>query len=435
MSPAMTPGSVFTAASSLPPSTGPLPMSTPSDFFPPLTSPALGPQMYSTDHQHPSQRNSLQGLVDGVGALSTQLPPGAGSASPHAFLPYQSPRMHAHDAGSHTAAGSGRRGASTTNKKARPSPLIKASDPTLDPNRRKRRTTQSNGNGNRSATASPYMSATNPTVGKSQGGGGGSSTPGTFSAGSSAGGASQKTSPIEFGSGIDTPSPVDLATSASKMTTFGLEGLPIPPPSFSTASSSQPPYQLEPMGPPPPPSHSFSHAAHQSSQPLSTSVASSSSSSTGSFNPITPATIMNFSSDFDISTLSSLSPALGPTHPTTTGSSDPTFNGGSVQSSPALLSQLDSTLPPVPEPEGGRERASQGGEAKVSSSIGKAKSLRKSVKASPALRAVDAKGKGKVEGGGRKSSVGSATKQAKIAPSPKFGPNAAKIQSSIAVGE
>ncbi|GAA5993519.1 hypothetical protein JCM5350_008187, partial [Sporobolomyces pararoseus] len=133
MSPAMTPGSVFTAASSLPPSTGPLPMSAPSDFFPPLTSPALGPQMYSTDHQHLSHRNSLQGLVDGVGALSTQLPP---PGSPHVF-PYQSPRMHPHDAGSHTAAGSGRRGASSTNKKARPSPLIKATDPTIDPNRRK----------------------------------------------------------------------------------------------------------------------------------------------------------------------------------------------------------------------------------------------------------------------------------------------------------
>ncbi|GAA5968639.1 hypothetical protein JCM3765_004148 [Sporobolomyces pararoseus] len=425
MSPAMTPGSVFTAASSLPPSTGPLPMSAPSDFFPPLTSPALGPQMYSTDHQHLSHRNSLQGLVDGVGALSTQLPP---PGSPHVF-PYQSPRMHAHDAGSHTAAGSGRRGASSTNKKARPSPLIKATDPTLDPNRRKRRTTASNGNGNKSATTSPYISATNPSSNSS-------SKNGTFSAGSSTGGMSQKTSPAEFQHGIDTPSPVDLASSTFSSASRGagggiaLEGLPIPPPTFSSSShSQQQSYQLEPMGPPPPPSHSTAqqHSATANPQQLSTSASSSHSSS---FNPITPATIMNFSSDFDISTLSSLSPALGPT-------ADENAHSGSayasLQNSPVLLPQADSSSTPASNnlPLSREEEESIG--ASTVSSVGKAKSGRKStggpgsVKASPALRAVDAKGKGKAEGG-RKGS----TKQAKIAPSSKVAPSP-KIKASIPV--
>ena len=426
MSPAMTPGSVFTAASSLPPSTGPLPMSAPSDFFPPLTSPALGPQMYSTDHQHLSQRNSLQGLVDGVGALSTQLPP---PGSPHVF-PYQSPRMHPHDAGSHTAAGSGRRGASSTNKKARPSPLIKATDPTIDPNRRKRRATASNGNGNKSATTSPYIPATNPSSNSS------SSKNGTFSAGSSTGALSQKTSPAEFQNGIDTPSPVDLASStfsnSSRGGSIALEGLPIPPPAFSNSShSQQQSYQLEPMGPPPPPSHSSAqhHSATANPQHLSTSASSSHSSS---FNPITPAAIMNFSSDFDISTLSSLSPALGPT---ADENAHPGSAFASLQSSPILLPQVDSSSTPIVNNVShsrGEEEESIG--ASTVSSIGKAKSSRKSngggsVKASPALRAVDAKGKGKVEGG-RKTS----TKQAKIAPSSKNAPSP-KIKASIPVGE
>ncbi|GAA5907729.1 uncharacterized protein JCM6883_001871 [Sporobolomyces salmoneus] len=425
MSPAMTPGSVFTAASSLPPSTGPLPMSTPSDFFPPLTSPALGPQMYSTDQNHHlSHRHSLQGLVDGVGALSTQLPhppPQNGSASPHAFMPYQqSPRMHPHDAGSHTAAGSGRRGASSSNKKARPSPLIKASDPTLDPNRRKRRPTASNGNGNgsKSATTSPYIAATNPSHSNR-------STPGP------------KTSPVDMYTGIDTPSPVDLASSTfsnSNRQASVLEGLPIPPPNLSNSTSQ--PYQLEPMGPPPPPSH-HSHQQHSQSQ-MSTSTSSNGSS----FNPITPAAIMNFSSDFDISTLSSLSPALGPTqsqdelnnHHSHPGSSS-AFS--SVQNSPIILPQLDSMVPhssllPGVEEEGAIPTEEEGGGgATTTCSVGKAKSSRKSasVKASPALRAVDAKGKGKSEGGGGKKTA----KQTKIAPSPKIAASTSKIQSSIAV--
>ncbi|GAA6022228.1 hypothetical protein JCM11491_001671 [Sporobolomyces phaffii] len=427
MSPAMTPGSAFTAASSLPPSTGPLPLSTPSDYFPPLTSPALGPQMYSTDQQHSlSQRNSLQGLVDGVGALSTQLPPG----SPLVY-PYQSPRMHAHDAGSNTAAGSGRRGASSASKKARPSPLIKASDPVLDPNRRKRRTTASNGN--KSATTSPYIAASNPS---SKNG----STPGAFSTGSSAGGTSQKTSPTEQNTGFDTPSPVDLASSSFSLKGAGiaLEGLPIPPPSFSSSHSAPQHYQHEPMGPPPPPSHSHSVQPTAAPHQLSTSASSSGSS----FNPITPATIMNFSSDFDISTLSSLSPALGPTLEDPVGSAF-----ASVQNSPILLpepSSTDTSAAPTPVVSSSLHGTDAGGEEEeylgpsTVSAAGKAKSSRRSAagsaKASPALRAVDAKGKGKASageggGGGRKST--STTKQAKIAPSPKIVASP-KIKSIIA---
>ncbi|GAA5993710.1 hypothetical protein JCM5350_005802, partial [Sporobolomyces pararoseus] len=335
-----------------------------------------------------------------------------------------------HDAGSHTAAGSGRRGASSTNKKARPSPLIKATDPTIDPNRRKRRATASNGNGNKSATTSPYIPATNPSSN------GSSSKNGTFSAGSSTGGMSQKTSPAEFQNGIDTPSPVDLASStfssSSRGGSIALEGLPVPPPAFSNSShSQQQSYQLEPMGPPPPPSHSSAqhHSATANPQHLSTSASSSHSSS---FNPITPAAIMNFSSDFDISTLSSLSPALGPT---ADENAHPGSAYASLQSSPILLPQVDSSSTPiVNNVTHSRDEEEESIGASTVSSIGKAKSSRKSngggsVKASPALRAVDAKGKGKVEGG-RKTS----TKQAKIAPSFKSAPSP-KIKATIPVGE
>lgn len=424
MSPAMTPGSAFTVASSLPPSTGPLPLSAPSDFFPPLTSPALGPQMYSTDHQGQhllSHRNSLQGLVDGVGALSTQLPPG----SPHTF-PYQSPRMHPHDAGSNTAAGSGRRGASSSSKKARPSPLIKASDPALDPNRRKRRTTASNGN--KSATTSPYIGASNPSISSKNG-----STPGTFSASSSTGGASQRTSPAEFA--IDTPSPVDLASSSFSIKNGGiaLDGLPIPPPSFSSSHSNTQMYQLEPMGPPPPPSHSQSHS-FPSSQPQQQLSTSSNSSTSSSFNPITPATIMNFSSDFDISTLSSLSPALGPI------SDGPGSAFGSVQNSPILLPQQPESNGLPFAMNGTRQEDETFDVPTISSSVGKAKSSRKStgsVKASPALRAVDAKGKGKASATngevGRKAGSAS-SKQAKIAPSAKVAQSPKIKPSNVVTG-
>ncbi|GAA5896882.1 hypothetical protein JCM5296_002580 [Sporobolomyces johnsonii] len=380
MSPAMTPHTPFTAASSRPPSVGPLPLVSPADCFPPLTSPALGPQLYSSDHrvQH---RNSLQGLVDGVGALTTQLPPG----SPSSF--YQSPRIGPNDAGSTTAAGSGRRGAGLSSKKTRPSPLIKPTDPTLDHRRRRKPTNPgaASQNGATSATSSPFLGATNP----SSSGGRAASTPGGVSASSG----SQKASPPEHTSAysngsIDTPSPVDLAGPPSAGT--GPDGLPVPPASVYGSLQQQPPhqhlpqqpYQLEPMGPPPPPSSQ----QHQS------------------FNPVTPATIMNFASGFDLDALSSLSPHLGPTTHDPAGSAY-----SSVQNSPMLLPQPDSSLPGT------------------ASSAGKARSSRKSTSAkpSPALRPVDAKGKGKGNStdSGTPSSRKGASKPAKIAPSPRIGPS------------
>jgi hypothetical protein len=133
---------------------------------------------------------------------------------------------------------------------------------------------------------------------------------------------------------------------------------------------------------------------------------------------------MNFSSDFDISTLSSLSPALGPVSDETTL---PGSAFASVQNSPILLPQVETGVQ-----QGGEEEEKIG--ASTVSSAGKAKTARKSasVKASPALRAVDAKGKGKAEGGagGRKAS----TKQAKIAPASKVAPSP-KIKASIPIGE
>jgi len=122
---------------------------------------------------------------------------------------------------------------------------------------------------------------------------------------------------------------------------------------------------------------------------------------------------MNFSSDFDLSTLSSLSPALGPISDSAPGSA---FSG-SLQNSPILLPQLDT------------------GEAATVSAAGKVRRTRKSgsVKASPALRAVDAKGKGKAtEGGNGKKSGGA--KQTKIAPSPKVS-GSSKIRPLLAPGQ
>ncbi|GAA5918207.1 hypothetical protein JCM1841_005302 [Sporobolomyces salmonicolor] len=382
MSPAMTPHTPFTTASSLPPSVGPLPLVSPADCFPPLTSPALGPQLYSSDHPRVQHRNSLQGLVDGVGSLSTQLPPG----SPSSF--YQSPGIGPNDTGTTTAAGSGRRGAGSASKKTRPSPLIKPTDPTLDHRRRRKPTNPAvtTQNGTISATSSPFLGATNP----STSGGWAASTPGGVSTSSG----SQKASPPEHASApstgsIDTPSPVDLA--GPPLAGTGPDGLPVPPASIYGSLKQQPahqqlphqPYQLELMGPPPPPSSQ----QHQS------------------FNPVTPATIMNFASGFDLDALSSLSSHLGPTAYDPTGSAC-----SSVQNSPMLLPRPDSSLPST-----------------TMSAAGKARSSRKSVssKPSPALRPVDAKGKGKSDSTDSPAASGrkGASKPAKIAPNPKIGPS------------
>ncbi|KAM0755010.1 hypothetical protein T439DRAFT_127192 [Meredithblackwellia eburnea MCA 4105] len=145
MSPALTPQSVFSANSSLPPSASLQSQAgangvTPADFFSPLSSPAIMPQGYTTEYPQVnpgqwnqaalSQSNSLQGLVDQTRALafdanglpgspntfnSPRLDPTNGSS--------MSPRVGPQDAGQSTATGSGRRGAGS--KKTRPSPLLK----------------------------------------------------------------------------------------------------------------------------------------------------------------------------------------------------------------------------------------------------------------------------------------------------------------------
>ncbi|GAA6042303.1 hypothetical protein JCM8097_000628 [Rhodosporidiobolus ruineniae] len=477
MSPAMTPHSVFTNASSLPPSVGPVPLVSPADFFPPLTSPALGPQLYPGEVASAAgnaasrlahHRNSLQGLVDGVGALSTQLPPGA--ASPSSF--FGSPRLNPTDAGTSTAAGTGRRGAGAgASKKTRPSPLIKPSDPALERKRRK----GVNGTagsvqgdkraGSKSATSSPFLGPSGPGSNhvRAASATSGSSRPSPSDAQHSAASAS-------VGS-IDTPSPVDLSVAAPGQPgdpTAGM-GLPVPPPSLQAQvyqtmmqpplhqqqhqQQAQPPflsaaqpYQLEPMGPPPVPSSSSSSAVqpygnhHLPPPPHPSSAA-----------PVTPASFMNFSSDFDMNALSS----LGPIPQSAYESSVPGSAFSSVQNSPALLPQQDggmnpaysAQLPLLPLPPsslgpGADQQMNEGGEETfiappppqpTAPSSGKAPKPRKtpaSAKASPALKAVDAKGKGKAAAGG---AAGGRKKPQKIAPSPRIEPSP-KIRPLLASG-
>ncbi|GAA5917740.1 hypothetical protein JCM8208_003933, partial [Rhodotorula glutinis] len=507
MSPAMTPHSAFTNASSLPPSVGPsaVPLVSPADLFPPLTSPALGPQLYNTDAASGSassgrinpQRNSLQGLVDGVGALSTQLPGGA-PGSPAGS--YYSPRLGPTDVGTSTGAGAaaGRRGASSAAKKTRPSPLIKPTPDSALERRRGRTKTVSAGAhgekraGSKSATSSPFLG---PTMGGSSVGGQGRAG----SVMSTSGSSSSKASPAEQGgphahtqqhgvgnggfASFDTPSPVDLASSgygtqssypspqaqqqyqlptssyAHQPSLPGVaegvaEGVAVSSPSVdphifamqppSTLPPQQhaqqhvqqhlQPYQLEPMGPPPPPS--------------------------AGFNPVTPASFMNFSSDFDVNGLSSLSPALGALQAHEIDSAL-----SSLSNSPALLPQPDAAFLPAAMDLGGAARSlaeisvqpgaivgtastsAAGGNvddedetfiAPPPRSTSKAAPRRKgaSVRASPALKPVDAagtggasvKGKGKAAAGGAGAGAAGAAGRkgkaaSKVAPSPKIGPS------------
>ncbi|GAA5960080.1 hypothetical protein JCM10213_005178 [Rhodosporidiobolus nylandii] len=327
MSPAMAPHSAFTNASSLPPSVGPSGLGnaslvSPSDFFPPLTSPALGPQTYPSDaaHRLATHRNSLQGLVDGVGALSTQLP-----GSPSGYFPGPSPRLGPSD----TSVGAGRRGAGAgVSKKSRPSPLIKPTDPGAERRRRKPTATGLNGsgaekrNGGKSGTTSPYIGPSAP-----------------HARASSAASASATASAASF----DTPSPVDLGAG--------------PPPSIQSVQQSQYPappadlqaelaqnsmlgvaqvqpqqgYQPELMGPPPLPSSSTSYQPIAPAAPFAA--------------PVTPASFMNLPTDFDMNTLSSLSPHLGP-QGGYDASSVPGSAFSSVYNSPAILPQGDGAMPP-----------------------------------------------------------------------------------------
>ncbi|GAA5846058.1 hypothetical protein JCM9279_004772 [Rhodotorula babjevae] len=499
MSPAMTPHSTFTNASSLPPSVGPsaVPLVSPADLFPPLTSPALGPQLYNTDGATSSasngrinpQRNSLQGLVDGVGALSTQLPGGA-PGSPAGS--YYSPRLGPTDVGTSTGAGAaaGRRGASSAAKKTRPSPLIKPTpDSALERRRGRTKTVSAGAHGERragskSATSSPFLG---PTMGGSSGGQGRAG-----SVMSASGSSSSKASPAEQGgphaqaqqhglgggggfASFDTPSPVDLASSGyGTQSTYPspqaqqhyqlpsssyahqpslpgvVEGVAVSSPSVDPQilamqppsmlppqqhaqqqQQHQQPYQLEPMGPPPPPS--------------------------AGFNPVTPASFMNFSSDFDVNGLSSLSPALGALQ-----AHDIDSALSSLSNSPALLPQPDAAFLPaamdigvaaqsladssVPASAASATATAAAGEGEEEEeetfvappppSTSKAAPRRKgaSVRASPALKPVDAagtggasvKGKGKAAAGagGAGAAGGRKGKAAtKVAPSPKIGPS------------
>lgn len=427
MSPAMTPHSAFTNASSLPPSVGPVPLVTPSDCFPPLTSPALGPQMFGSDHaaahQHHQHRhrNSLQGLVDGVGALSTQLPPGSPNGS------YYSPRLGPSDPvpnSTGTGPGSGRRGASSGRSKTRPSPLIKpTADSGLEKRRRKTQSAASTpgekrSSGQKSATASPFLEPatrfTGATIAR-----GGERASSTFSGASSShangaspgeGGSAPSVETSANGSGgsaggIDTPSPVDLASSVQyhHQPLVAPGGLREAATLANAAISQAGAPETESMGPPPLPPTAL--------------------------NPITPATFMNFASDFDMNGLSSLSPALQAVQ---NDHFDPVSSAlSSLQNSPALLPQaVQSAAPALSMPPPITEESFRA--PPQPSASGKASKVRKtpSARASPALKPVDSKGKGKASANSEKSAgaagssraKGGSTKPAKIAPSPKIGP-------------
>lgn len=288
MSPALTPHSVYSQASSLPPSASCLPpnhqsmnLVSPSDFFSPLSSPAIMPVTYGTDFNAtgvwtaPQQlpiNATLQGLVDQTQALAFDpVTLSALQGSPHLYAQGQnmSPRMVAVDAGMSTATGSGRRGASS--KKARPSPLLKAT-PDVVPKRKKapsgsEKRANSISNGGRSATTSPFMGPTYGTVASSSG--------------------LTRSSPpeglLDGSSGsVNTPSPVDLAMNGDVSTKY----LP------------------ELMGPPPPPSSSSRRTSLIGDPGIDTATW---------LNPVTPATFMNFPSDLGAAGLSSLAPQF-PTH-------------------------------------------------------------------------------------------------------------------------
>ncbi|GAA5857486.1 hypothetical protein JCM8547_009297 [Rhodosporidiobolus lusitaniae] len=496
MSPAMTPHSVFTNASSLPPSVGPVPLVSPSDFFPPLTSPALGPQLYSSDaaarlHGH---RHSLQGLVDGVGALSTHLPPG--SASPIAT--YYSPRLGPSDAGSGTGAGAGRRGAGAS-KKTRPSPLIKPTDPALE--RRRKKAAEKRGSVPKSVTSSPFLGPSPANGGSLNGGQGSNAGYGEHvRAASVNSGTSSKPSPPEMGNGqpgpqyssasaagsIDTPSPVELSAAVVSAPSAAPDSFAIAPlaPSqslqaqminsmlqqqqqeqsakqqFADAAMAHL-YQHELMGPPPLPTSSSASSSATLAAPASN----------GNNAPVTPASFMNFSSDFHVDTLSALSghpqhqhydslpgsafssvqnsPALLPQDgmlpllpQSAYGHLGPEANGNDITIAPPALklgggadelmslgeSFLDpnTALPvPPPVPSTSSSSSAQSGKTASSSTMTKRKSTA-SAKASPALKPSDPKGKGKAAAMGGEADgakAGGRKKPQKIAPSPRIGPS------------
>lgn len=207
--------------------------------------------------------------------------------------------------GDNTATGSGRRGASSS-KKVRPSPLLK---PTPDGQLRRKKAASvndrrsssiSSATGHRSGTSSPFLG---PTVANGNGKGSANVSPNPNGTGS------QKTSPSDEGqqNEINTPSPVDLAMHdvASAKEQRG----------HTQQQGSSTSHQHELMGPPPlPPSASGSRR-----QSLQNGVES--------LNPVTPASFMNLPADFDMTTLSALSPALHAQRQADQSTPDPATNG------------------------------------------------------------------------------------------------------------
>lgn len=312
MSPALTSYSGF---SSMPPSASALPTNpplqqnhnhiTPAEIFTPLGSPAIHPQLFSSDgqvipvntpaywqqqqhllHLQQQQQGTLQGLVDQTKALGFD--PNGINTSPQSYLVH-SPRMLPVGAGSggdpSTATGSGRRGAGS--KKARPSPLLK---PTPDgalvrrkkgslssgagagPTGEKSAAGSMGSGGGRSTTTSPFLGSTYTTAGM-----------GLTS--------SSRTSPAEGEGSINTPSPVDLAMNLDALPPLlqqsqaqsNAQSSPYAPADFGPHNND---YLVGFMGPPPPPS-SNPHSRRDSLQ--------SASGATGDWmNPVTPATFMNF---------------------------------------------------------------------------------------------------------------------------------------------
>ncbi|ORY92774.1 hypothetical protein BCR35DRAFT_8085 [Leucosporidium creatinivorum] len=337
MSPALTPQSVFTQASSLPASTSYLPsgsLVSPADFFSPLGSPAIMPQQFQDDpnqwQQQQQHRNSLQGLVDQTRALGfdsnlAALQGAASYGSPSSYFPQGqpgiSPRLGPNDAGQGTGAGSGRRGAGS--KKARPSPLLKPTPDGGSLRRKKagpaagsRSASISSASGVRSATTSPFLG---PTASKANSASSVASghAPSHSQSSGSASGSQKATPPEETSNGINTPSPVDLAM--GEVTTSGG-------------------YQPELMGPPPPPS------TDSRRQSLNGANASE------WIGPVTPASFMNLPSDFNVNDLSALTPGL----PHSSASSSQSYDVGSSTPLPPLPTLPDlapaSSAPPPSHP-------------------------------------------------------------------------------------
>lgn len=296
MSPALTPHSVFSQTSSLPPSASCLPSPhpqlnpmNPNDFFSPLGSPAIlpqnfqhpGPQYFPNPQQQPQQQQHHHQTM--------------------------SPQLLAFgaDAGNSTGAGSGRRGAGGASKKSRPSPLLKPTpDSGLRRKKPERRSDSIGSMGARSTTTSPFLG---PTFGI---GHASSSAHGSPFAG--AGNNSARTSPLEGegGSGSNnTPSPVDLAMS---------EVIP----QHSPYSNTIPSYLPEFMGPPPLPSN-----------PSSRRTSLLSNSEGAWMNPVTPATLMNFSSELAAAGLSTV--ATYPQDPSSSNSHSASANASSASLSEA----------------------------------------------------------------------------------------------------